>query len=186
MVGIGPATPVSHQSSSQEENDLDSTSNVGSQAYGQRIAAPNSMIGSNSVWPPPPRLPMGSEYRHTVPPPPSHFGNSYGAPTQPGYIQTPPYMGDPPPAVAPGPSSSCNVNPNQSIIDKLAGEPQHYTSQEYEARRHFFQQIVIFCEKNNCPLTQQPTVSRQPVDLYVLYQQVKRRGGFEEVSVVYI
>ncbi|KHJ45631.1 ARID/BRIGHT DNA binding domain protein [Trichuris suis] len=107
---------------------------------------------------------------------------------QQGAVQAHVTMGPPPPNVVGGSvasGSSCsNKECGASLVARLLGDPTvlHYSSDEWADRRAFYERLVHFCETYGHPITSQPTVSKQTVDLYKLYTAVKAKGGFEEVT----
>lgn len=86
---------------------------------------------------------------------------------------------------APPPPSSLPTHKETglSLVQRLLGDmnQNHYSNHEWEDRRRFYERLVHFCENKGHPLTGQPTVSKQTVDLYRLYMAVKQNGGFEQV-----
>ena len=52
-------------------------------------------------------------------------------------------------------------------------------------RRLFLDKLLHYMEERGTPLTQCPTISKQPLDLYRLYHYTKERGGYLEVRVLY-
>lgn len=48
-------------------------------------------------------------------------------------------------------------------------------------RRLFLDKLIMYQEERGTPLSQCPTISKQPLDLYRLYLAAKERGGFVEV-----
>ncbi|GIY39058.1 trithorax group protein osa [Caerostris darwini] len=48
-------------------------------------------------------------------------------------------------------------------------------------RRLFLDKLIMYQEERGTPLSQCPTISKQPLDLYRLYLACKERGGFVEV-----
>ncbi|XP_054717325.1 trithorax group protein osa-like [Uloborus diversus] len=48
-------------------------------------------------------------------------------------------------------------------------------------RRLFLDKLIMYQEERGTPLSQCPTISKQPLDLYRLYLATKERGGFVEV-----
>jgi len=53
-------------------------------------------------------------------------------------------------------------------------------------RRMFLDKLLHFMEDKGSPITACPTISKNPLDLFKLYFLVKERGGFLEVSNIYI
>lgn len=53
-------------------------------------------------------------------------------------------------------------------------------------RRLFLDKLIMYQEERGTPLSQCPTISKQPLDLYKLYMAAKERGGFVEVIFIYI
>ena len=51
-------------------------------------------------------------------------------------------------------------------------------------RRLFLDKLLHYMEERGTPLTQCPTISKQPLDLYRLYHYTKDRGGYLEVIIV--
>ncbi|CDW55498.1 Trithorax group protein osa [Trichuris trichiura] len=110
---------------------------------------------------------------------------------QQGAVQAHVTMGPPPPSVVGGSvasGSSCsNKECGASLVARLLGDPTvlHCSSDEWADRRAFYERLVHFCETYGHPITSQPTVSKQTVDLYKLYTAVKAKGGFEEVIHIF-
>ena len=52
-------------------------------------------------------------------------------------------------------------------------------------RRLFLDKLLHYMEERGTPLTQCPTISKQPLDLYRLYHYTKDRGGYLEVIILY-
>jgi AT-rich interactive domain-containing protein 1 len=50
-------------------------------------------------------------------------------------------------------------------------------------RCFFLDQLFMFLDDKNMPLTSTPSISKQPLDLYKLYQNVRDRGGMLEVNI---
>lgn len=53
-------------------------------------------------------------------------------------------------------------------------------------RRLFLDKLIMYQEERGTPLSQCPTISKQPLDLYKLYMAAKERGGFVEVIFICI
>lgn len=53
-------------------------------------------------------------------------------------------------------------------------------------RRLFLDKLIMYQEERGTPLSQCPTISKQPLDLYKLYMAAKERGGFVEVRFIYM
>ena len=51
-------------------------------------------------------------------------------------------------------------------------------------RRLFLDKLLHYMEERGTPLTQCPTISKQPLDLYRLYHYTKDRGGYLEVTII--
>ena len=62
--------------------------------------------------------------------------------------------------------------------DKLM---QLYTMGPEPDRRAFLENLFSFNEDKGSPITAMPQVSKQPLDLYKLYMQVREKGGMVEV-----
>ncbi|XP_015917596.1 AT-rich interactive domain-containing protein 3A isoform X2 [Parasteatoda tepidariorum] len=56
-----------------------------------------------------------------------------------------------------------------------------YDISDDPVRRLFLDDLIMYQEEKGTPLSQCPTISKQPLDLYRLYLAVKERGGFVEV-----
>ncbi|XP_054708908.1 trithorax group protein osa-like [Uloborus diversus] len=57
-----------------------------------------------------------------------------------------------------------------------------YTLSDEPDRRYFLDKLIVFNEDRGSPITQCPTISKQPLDVYRVYLTVKERGGFVEVT----
>ena len=53
-------------------------------------------------------------------------------------------------------------------------------------RRLFLDKLLHYMEERGTPLTQCPTISKQPLDLYRLYHHTKERGGYLEVQFKFL
>ena len=53
---------------------------------------------------------------------------------------------------------------------------------DHPDRRPFLDKLLSFMEEKGTPITQCPTISKNPLDLFRLYLYTKERGGFIEVS----
>ena len=49
-------------------------------------------------------------------------------------------------------------------------------------RRLFLDKLLHYMEERGTPLTQCPTISKQPLDLFRLYHYTKERGGYLDVK----
>lgn len=114
------------------------------------------------------------------PPAPVNHPSISSSPSVPSSSGAPPTSAPPhpPPAVA------THKESGMSLVQRLLGEfhQNQCSMQEWEDRRRFYERLVNFCETKGHPLTGQPTVSKQTVDLYRLYMSVKQNGGFEQVG----
>ncbi|XP_023225906.1 AT-rich interactive domain-containing protein 1B-like isoform X3 [Centruroides sculpturatus] len=68
------------------------------------------------------------------------------------------------------------------IIKRPDGLLKLYDMSEEPDRRNFLDKLIMYNEERGTPITQCPTISKQPLDLYRLYISVKERGGFVEVT----
>ncbi len=82
----------------------------------------------------------------------------------------------------PHPAKSSAGKDGGNIVERLTGPYSNFPPELYAQRRSFYEALVQFCENRAHPINSQPTVSKQPVDLFKLYHAVKERGGFEAVS----
>ncbi|KAG8202119.1 hypothetical protein JTE90_010480 [Oedothorax gibbosus] len=57
-----------------------------------------------------------------------------------------------------------------------------YTLSDEPDRRYFLDKLIVFSEDRGSPISQCPTISKQPLDVYRVYLTVKERGGFVEVT----
>lgn len=58
-----------------------------------------------------------------------------------------------------------------------------YTLSDEPDRRYFLDKLIVFNEDRGSPITQCPTISKQPLDVFRVYLTVKERGGFVEVCI---
>ena len=49
-------------------------------------------------------------------------------------------------------------------------------------RKAWLDKLLSFMEERGTPITQCPTISKNPLDLYKLYMYTKDRGGYLEVQ----
>ena len=57
-----------------------------------------------------------------------------------------------------------------------------YDMSDEPERRAFLDKLIAYQEERGTPISQCPTISKLPLDLYRLYMAVKERGGLVEVS----
>ena len=62
---------------------------------------------------------------------------------------------------------------------------RQYKLDDSPDRRLFLDKLLYYMEKRGTPLTQCPTISKQPLDLYRLYNYTKDRGGYLEVWIIF-
>ena len=55
---------------------------------------------------------------------------------------------------------------------------------DHPDRRVFLEKLLGFMEEKGTPITQCPTISKNPLDLFRLYLYTKERGGYLEVSAL--
>ncbi len=58
-----------------------------------------------------------------------------------------------------------------------------YEMDEHPERRPFLDKLLSYMEDRGSPITQCPTISKNPLDLFRLYIFTKERGGYVEVSI---
>ncbi|KAL3212365.1 hypothetical protein MRX96_035990 [Rhipicephalus microplus] len=68
------------------------------------------------------------------------------------------------------------------IIKRPDGLLKLYDMSEDPERRAFLDKLIVYNDERGTPITQCPTISKQPLDLFRLYLIVKDRGGFVEVT----
>uniref|UniRef100_A0A1Y1K1P8 ARID domain-containing protein n=1 Tax=Photinus pyralis TaxID=7054 RepID=A0A1Y1K1P8_PHOPY len=68
------------------------------------------------------------------------------------------------------------ASPKTDSLSKL------YEMDDNPERRAWLDKLLAFMEERRTPITTCPTISKNPLDLYRLYQFVKERGGFMEVT----
>ena len=57
-----------------------------------------------------------------------------------------------------------------------------YEIDDHPERRAWLDKLLTFMEERGTPISQCPTISKNPLDLYRLYMFTKDRGGFVEVG----
>ena len=57
-----------------------------------------------------------------------------------------------------------------------------YEIDDHPERRQWLDKLLSFMEERGTPISQCPTISKNPLDLYRLYMFTKDRGGFVEVG----
>lgn len=67
-------------------------------------------------------------------------------------------------------------------LQRNDGIQKLYEISDEPERRAFLDKYLQFQEERGQPLTQVPTISKIPLDLYRLYISVRERGGFSEVT----
>ena len=60
---------------------------------------------------------------------------------------------------------------------------RQYELDENPDRKLFLDKLLHYMEERGTPLTQCPTISKQPLDLYQLHHYVKDHGGYVEVRI---
>lgn len=82
-----------------------------------------------------------------------------------------------------GPFCSNDTNPPLSPPpQKSENIKKLYSLDNAEGRKEFLDQLTSFNEQKKIPMTQCPTVAKCIIDLFKVYQLVKERGGFIDVS----
>ena len=61
-----------------------------------------------------------------------------------------------------------------------------YEIDDHPERRAWLDKLLSFMEDRGTPISQCPTISKNPLDLYRLYMYTKDRGGFLEVCITLI
>lgn len=143
--------------------------------------------GGGGVSPAPPFASPQGHYQ--IPPHPQQLMMHYGPPQgmPPGQMgQGPPPQGPPmPPQTSERSSGGGNREAGPALVARLMGDQQHCSPEEWREKDHFYRKLVAFSSQHGHPLTGQPTVSKTPMDLFQLYREVQRRGGFEEVFPIF-
>ena len=77
-----------------------------------------------------------------------------------------------------------DIKPNEkaerSVFNEVFQKQLDFTPEP--DRRIFLERLFLFMEERGNAITQNPTISKQPIDLYKLYCLVKERGGMVDVS----
>ncbi|XP_064488788.1 trithorax group protein osa-like isoform X2 [Ornithodoros turicata] len=68
------------------------------------------------------------------------------------------------------------------MIKRPDGLLKLYDMSDDPERRAFLDKLIMYNDERGTPITQCPTISKQPLDLFRLYLIVKDRGGFVEVT----
>ena len=71
------------------------------------------------------------------------------------------------------------VFPQQAKVENLQ---RLYEIDDHPERRAWLDKLLSFMEERGTPISQCPTISKNPLDLYRLYIFTKDRGGFLEVG----
>ena len=77
---------------------------------------------------------------------------------------------------------STNTLQSSSSSTKSDSLQRLYDMDEHPERKLFLDRLLHFMEDRGTPITQCPTISKNPLDLFRLYLFTKDRGGFMEVS----
>ncbi|UYV81856.1 ARID1B [Cordylochernes scorpioides] len=80
------------------------------------------------------------------------------------------------------PALNSQPYPDHLSIKRPDGLLKLYDMSDDPDRRVFLDKLIMFNEERGNPISQCPTISKQPLDLYKLYLIVKERGGFIEVT----
>ena len=78
---------------------------------------------------------------------------------------------------------TCIVVVQQAKVENLQ---RLYEIDDHPERRAWLDKLLSFMEDRGTPITQCPTISKNPLDLYRLYIYTKDRGGFLEVCIYII
>ena len=76
------------------------------------------------------------------------------------------------------PASPLGANP-QAKVENLQ---RLYEIDDHPERRQWLDKLLSFMEERGTPISQCPTISKNPLDLYRLYMFTKDRGGFVECT----
>src|SRR4051812_42885479 len=72
----------------------------------------------------------------------------------------------------------------KEAVEKLVGVPSEMVPlHTIPQRREFFEKLVLVNDEQGEQLTAPPQVSKSPIDLHRMYIAVRKRGGFEQVSL---
>ena len=74
----------------------------------------------------------------------------------------------------------CIVVVQQAKVENLQ---RLYEIDDHPERRAWLDKLLSFMEDRGTPITQCPTISKNPLDLYRLYIYTKEKGGFLEVCI---
>ena len=69
----------------------------------------------------------------------------------------------------------------KSVFNDVFQKQMEFSSEP--ERKAFLERLFLFMEERGSAITQNPTISKQAIDLYKLYSLVKERGGMVDVSV---
>ena len=69
------------------------------------------------------------------------------------------------------------------ICEKSDNMMRQYELDDNPDRKPFLDKLLHYMKERGTPLTQCPTISKQPLDLYRLYHYVKDHGGYVEVRI---
>jgi hypothetical protein len=95
-------------------------------------------------------------------------------PSQPGQI----------PAYIPTAYTHMLKPAQREAVEKLVGVPSELVPYHtIPQRREFFERLVLLNDEQGEQLTAPPQVSKSSIDLHRLYIAVRRKGGFEQVSL---
>ena len=81
-------------------------------------------------------------------------------------------------------SSPKILHPQQTSSRSSDSLVRLYEMDDHPDRRVFLEKLLGFMEEKGTPITQCPTISKNPLDLFRLYLYTKERGGYLEVSAL--
>ena len=76
------------------------------------------------------------------------------------------------------------LHPQQTSSRSSDSLVRLYEMDDHPDRRVFLEKLLGFMEEKGTPITQCPTISKNPLDLFRLYLYTKERGGYLEVSAL--
>lgn len=89
-------------------------------------------------------------------------------------ISSPSWPGTPKPDTRSGDKSE------KSVFNDVFQKQMEFSSEP--ERKAFLERLFLFMEERGSAITQNPTISKQAIDLYKLYSLVKERGGMVDVT----
>ncbi|XP_043214317.1 trithorax group protein osa-like [Amphibalanus amphitrite] len=177
----GPLPPIGPDGVPIDDASQHSTLSNTSANSEDRARSPKPRVKENagSSHPPTPISGMASPGAASMTSAHDEAENNVASPGGPAWPRSPVSVYNPMPSRDAYPVSKNSRSVRQQKAESLN---RLFEIDDAPGRREWVSRLLAFMEERGSPILQCPTVSKQPLDLFKLYQFTKERGGFVEVT----